>query len=268
MAAVPELNKAKTARRVIEVLEYFDEQHRHATVMDIVRRYNRPQSSTSELLASLVEMGILYKDASSRSYTLTPRAAILGSLSQAGPIRDGRLSNLVDQLGNQSGCGIALIGMVGLNAQIFRWREGTKRVPAGESGPLSNGLQDPLCENAAGWMLLSTIATQRREGVLRRLNAEAREDHKFGQPAMSQQIEEAARRGYAQGPAGFGTNAAMCAVLLPAETDERPLALAVVHDRSAQVDTDALIGWLRRSIERCIGQTGSSDVVHLVHHAA
>src|SRR5688500_16952375 len=108
MVAVPELNKAKTARRVIEVLEYFDEQHRHATVMDIVRRYNRPQSSTSELLASLVEMGILYKDASSRSYTLTPRAAILGSLSQPGPIRDGRLAALIDQLGTQSGCSIAL----------------------------------------------------------------------------------------------------------------------------------------------------------------
>src|SRR5438093_10206017 len=76
---VPEANKAKTARRVIEVLEYFDEQNPHATVMDIVRRYKRPQSSTSELLASLVEMGILYKDAASRSYTPTPRAALLGS---------------------------------------------------------------------------------------------------------------------------------------------------------------------------------------------
>src|SRR5262245_41006196 len=79
MVVVREPSKAKTARRVIEVLEYFDEEHRQATVMDIVRRYNRPQSSTSELLASLVDMGILYKDASSRSYTLTPRAAILGS---------------------------------------------------------------------------------------------------------------------------------------------------------------------------------------------
>ena len=53
-------NKAKIARRVIEVLEYFDDNHREATVMDIVRRYNRPQSSTSELLSSLVDLGLLY----------------------------------------------------------------------------------------------------------------------------------------------------------------------------------------------------------------
>ena len=55
-------NKAKIARRVIEVLEFFDDNHREATVMDIVRRCNRPQSSTSELLSSLVELGLLHKD--------------------------------------------------------------------------------------------------------------------------------------------------------------------------------------------------------------
>ena len=76
-------NKAKIAKRVIEVLEYFDDQHREATVMDIVRRYDRPQSSTSELLSSLVELGLLHKDPYSRSYSLTARAALLGVAGQA-----------------------------------------------------------------------------------------------------------------------------------------------------------------------------------------
>ena len=47
MAVGAESNKAKIARRVVEVLDYFDDEHPQATVMDIVRRYNRPQSSTS-----------------------------------------------------------------------------------------------------------------------------------------------------------------------------------------------------------------------------
>ena len=72
-------NKARIARRVIEVLEFFDDRHGEATVMDIVRRYDRPQSSTSELLSSLVELGILYKDPQNRSYRPTPRAAMLGA---------------------------------------------------------------------------------------------------------------------------------------------------------------------------------------------
>src|SRR5690349_9731690 len=90
-------NKAKIAKRVIEVLEFFDDNHREATVMDIVRRYDRPQSSTSELLSSLVELGLLYKDPYSRSYSLTPRAALLGTAGQEGPVRDGRLVKVVDR---------------------------------------------------------------------------------------------------------------------------------------------------------------------------
>ena len=50
---VQESNKAKIAKRVIEVLDFFDDSHPTATVMDIVRRYDRPQSSTSELLSTL-----------------------------------------------------------------------------------------------------------------------------------------------------------------------------------------------------------------------
>ena len=90
-------NKAKTARRVVEVLEYFDEQNRQATVMDIARRYDRPQSSTSELLAILVEMGLLYKDSTSRVFRPTPRAAMLGSMFQPRLVRDGTLSMLMDR---------------------------------------------------------------------------------------------------------------------------------------------------------------------------
>ena len=38
-----EASKAKIARRVIEVFEYFGSNHQRVTVMDIARRYNWPQ---------------------------------------------------------------------------------------------------------------------------------------------------------------------------------------------------------------------------------
>ena len=70
----PPLSRAKTkiARRVIEVLEYFALGHDRATVMDVARKYGRPQSSTSELLSSMVEMGLLYKEPLARFYAPTP----------------------------------------------------------------------------------------------------------------------------------------------------------------------------------------------------
>ena len=267
MATAPESNKAKTARRVIEVLEFFDESHRHATVMDIVRRYNRPQSSTSELLASLVELGLLYKDASSRSYTLTPRAAILGSLSQPSLVRDGSLSMLIDRLVAHTGLGTALFGMVGLNAQMFRWSPGSKYPPA-SAKPLASGMQDELCASAAGWMLLSTLPQQRRDGLIRRLNAETPGERQFSSTAMSQRVQECGRQGFAIGPAGFGTSAETCAVLVPREVDDRPMVLAFVYERSPEIDPLKLVGALQHSIQRCIERAPAEPMAEPVSTAA
>ena len=57
--------------------------------------------------------------------------------------------------------------------------------------------------------------------------------------------------GVAIGPAGFGAEASMCAVLLPAETDERPMALGLVFDAGAAVDLDALAAMLQRAAQAC-----------------
>lgn len=257
MASVLDGNKAKTARRVIEVLEYFDEQNREATVMDIVRRYNRPQSSTSELLASLVELGLLYKDPGSRSYTLTPRAAILGSLSQPSMVRDGSLATLIDRLVSQTGLCTALLGMVGLNAQIFRWTRGSKYLPSA-AGALGNGAQGRLCESAAGLLLLSTIRPERREGMIRRMNAEAPEDGKFSCAEMSRRVQELGPQGAAVGAAGFGGSAEMAAILLPADAGECPMALGFIYQPSDGIDPQALIGLLRSSVQRCITHPGQA----------
>jgi DNA-binding IclR family transcriptional regulator len=117
-------NKAKIAKRVIEVLEFFDDSHPEATVMDIVRRYGRPQSSTSELLASLVDLGLLYKNPYTRSYRPTARAALLGTAGQSAAIREGRLVRLLDRLVAQTGLSVAVFGMVGLNVQVVSLRQG------------------------------------------------------------------------------------------------------------------------------------------------
>lgn len=261
-------NKAKIARRVIEVLEYFDNDHREATVMDIVRRYDRPQSSTSELLSSLVELGLLYKDPYSRSYRLTPRAALLGSGGQSGAVRDGRLVRLTDRLVAQTGLCVALFGMVGLKAQIISWHGGPRAVsPA--TRRLYGGLQEPMSDNAAGWLLLSTIAPSRRDGVLRRLNAEAPEGRKFSIADMNARISAAALDGNITGPAGFGSNAEVLAVLLPAEASEHPLAVGFVHGPEDRVNAQALLHSLSDGIAQCLApMDAGSEVVDILLTAA
>ena len=63
----------KSARRALEVLEYLDEVRSDASVMEIARALNYPQSSTSVLLRSLTSTGYLSYDPQRRRYAPTLR---------------------------------------------------------------------------------------------------------------------------------------------------------------------------------------------------
>jgi DNA-binding IclR family transcriptional regulator len=253
LASAPS-NKAKIAKRVIEVLDYFDDQHREATVMDIVRRYDRPQSSTSELLSSLVELGLLHKNPYSRSYSLTARAALIGVAGQDAIVRDGRLVQLLDRLVAQTGLSVALFGMVGLRSQIVTWRPGT-RCHAGVIRGFHGGMQEPLSESAAGWLLLSTVAPQRCEGVLRRLNAEATEGRRFAVPEMTQRLQSCRDSGTVHGPAGFGSRGQLMAMLLPAEATEHAMAVGFVYGGEDRVNPESL----RECLDEAVRQLLASE---------
>lgn len=258
-------NKAKIARRVIEVLDYFDDNHREATVMDIVRRYDRPQSSTSELLSSLVELGLLRKDAWSRSYSLTPRAALIGSSGQPEIVRDGRLVRLADRLVAQTGLSVALFGMVGLNTQILSWRAGPRACATAVRG-LFGGMQEPLCHAAPGWLLLSTLEERRCEGLIRRLNAEAPEARKFSATEMAGRVAECRENGTTQGTVGFGSAAQVVASLLPVECCDQPLVVGFVYGAQDKVNADNLMRCLDEAIVQTLtlpgaqAEAGSSTV--------
>ena len=242
-------NKAKIAKRVIEVLEFFDDTHREATVMDIVRRYNRPQSSTSELLSSLVDLGLLHKDPYSRSYTLTPRAALLGTAGQSGAVRDGRLVRLIDRLVAQTGLSVAVFGMVGLNAQVINSRRGVR----GQDCTPLGGTQTPLAYSAAGWLLLSTVAQQRSDGMVRRLIAEAPDDRKFAFADMTSTLHKCRDEGHARGPVGFGTKGETLCVLLPETEPGHPLAIGFVYSADAGTKAQALLDCLNDAVRHCLG---------------
>lgn len=252
-----ESNKAKIAQRVIEVLEFFDEQHPQATVMDIVRRFNRPQSSTSELLSSLVNLGLLYKDPCSRSYSPTPRAALLGAAVQPKIVRDGQLTGLIDRLSAQTGLSVAVFGMVGLKAQIFSWRSGMRTLRTSAPAGFAGGQQEHLADSAVGWLLLSTVAAPRRDGMIRRLNAEASPERKFSFSDMVSQVQQCRDHGYASGVAGFGSIADVTAVLLPGQPENQPLAIGLVYEPSGQIAPAVLLQSLRDSVARCTEEQGS-----------
>ena len=267
--ATTESNKARIAKRVIEVLEFFDEEHPRATVMDIVRRFDRPQSSTSELLSNLVGLGLLYKDRQSRTYSLTPRAAMLGGAVQPRMVRDGRLVGLIDRLSAQTGLGIGVFSVVGLKLQVCSWRAGTRKIRTSRPAGLSGGQQEHLSDSAAGWLLLSTIAQPNRDGMIRRLNAEAGPERRFVFAEMASRVQQCRDQGHATGIAGFGSIADMVAVLVPGLPENQPLAIALVYEPSDQIDTATLLGSLNDGVSRCgeQGEPASAGVQPLFNAA-
>ncbi|MDO6414518.1 helix-turn-helix domain-containing protein [Sphingomonas sp. BIUV-7] len=261
MATVLESNKTKIAKRVIEVFEFFGGNHRQATVMDIVRQYGRPQSSTSELLASLVEMGLLYKDPRSRTYTPTPRLATLGSGAQPDMVRNGQLFSFIDRLAQSSRHSVALFGMVGTHVQIFRWSPGMFAL----GNDIGCGTSERLSESAAGQLLLSTLPSDASGKLLRRLNAEAPEDRKFSFSALQERVTQFGRQGYATGAAGFGCQGRVTAMLIPQGGGERPLAVGVVYPEDSAVDPGALIATMQAGLESC-GADRSDDFSPMPSH--
>jgi predicted transcriptional regulator len=73
----PAQNEAvvKSAALVLEVLSVFDDVRRDMRLGEIVERLGFPQSSTSVLLKSLVRLGYLDFDATTRSFSVTARVA-------------------------------------------------------------------------------------------------------------------------------------------------------------------------------------------------
>lgn len=245
-----EASKAKIARRVIEVFEYFGSNNQRVTVMDIARRYNWPQSSTSELLSSLAEMGLLYKDPISRSFSPTPRLATLGVSAQPEVIRDGRLFNYMDHLAKTTRKTVALFGMVGTHVQVFRWLSG----PLPEASVIGCGSSELLSSSSAGLLLLSALHAEQSRRMLWRLNAEAPADAKFDQTEAVERVGRFRRHGHATGAAGFVRGAQMSAVLLPRASGERPLALGVLYAQDEAIDADALVETLKHGVGRLLSQ--------------
>ena len=239
-----EAKKARIAMRVIEVFEYFGTGRHPATVMDIARHYGRPQSSTSELLSTLVEMGLVYKNAATREFMPTPRLATLGLSAQSPFIQDGRLFNYMDVLAKTTRRTVALFGMIGTHIQIFRW---LAAAPC-STATVGSGDAELLTSSAAGQLLLATLDAARVKGLLWRLNAEAPGHEKFDLAEMIERIGRYRSDGYATGRAGFVPDAQMSTVLLPHAEGEPPLALGILYDEESARDAEAYVATLKYGI--------------------
>lgn len=254
-----ECGKAGYARRLVQVLEFFDDYGRSATVKQIVIHFGWPQSSTSDLLAVLVDCGLLYKNEDTGCFQPSPRAAMLGAVSQPGLLGAGRLQQFVEKLAAANGLSVAVISKVGLDAQVVSRTVG--RASPAERWPrsLAAGAKTPLHRTAAGWLLLSALGPARWRLPLHRLRAEAPAEQEFNRAAIDAQVQRAWTQRYVFGPAGFGASEEFCGILAPGVPADQPLAIGFLFDKS-RICPHALVARLQTAVESFVDRR-PEDVV-------
>jgi len=189
-----EQRTVKSAGRVLEILEYFDDIQRQSTVMEVAKALGYPQSSASALLRSLVATGYLNYDPHTRTYITSTRVALLGSWVNAQLFAEGAIISMMRELNERTGDTIVLATRNGLFVQYIHVIQATS--PARLHMTL--GTVRPLAQSGAGYAVLATMSDAEVTRLVMRINAEAKE----GQPLVRirellEQLSAARQKGYA-----------------------------------------------------------------------
>jgi DNA-binding IclR family transcriptional regulator len=215
---------AKSAFRAMELLEFFAEHRRPASVKEISSSLGYPQSSTSVLLRALAEAG--YFDQEPLTGRYLPSVRVLLAVEWIGErlFSAQRLLSLMEAVLDQTGYTVMIGTQHGMHVRYLHVLQSTRE---GRFIAKTGSLR-PLFRTAAGKMLLTLKPEREIALLLRRVNALEKD------PALRLPFEdviaarEAARReGYA---ISLGTNnpgAAALAVLLPVPRGAEPLTLSV-----------------------------------------
>lgn len=237
-----EAKAIKSAQRVFEVLEYFDQEHLEASVSDISRCYGYPQSSASELLSYMVHLGYLCRGSRGRTFRLSMRVAMLGTWVQPDLIRSGRLLRLIDELASETGATVVLATNNGVRLRCLHV------VGRGENAP-HQGDCLPLLHSAEGRALLLTTDRELVRKYVHRLNAEAEsEAERVRFDELAADLDASSARGYVRRRDEQG---ASYAILIPTTHSHEPLVLCVRTWTGAR--EEAIVRAMRSIVCRTLG---------------
>jgi DNA-binding IclR family transcriptional regulator len=185
----------KSAGRVLQILEYFDEIQRPANVVEIAEMLKLPQSSTSALLRSLVAMGYLYFDRMARTYLPSCRVALLGNWVSHPLFMGGSALQCMEDLQRKTGDAVVLAIRTGIWSQYIHVLQATSMARL----QVTRGALRPIAASGTGYALLSTLPDIEVKKIAHRINAEARlgKTSSVSADALLQTLAEARRLGYA-----------------------------------------------------------------------
>lgn len=240
--------KVKSAARVIEVFEYFDRIRRAASVTDVAHALGYPQSSTSVLLRSLLELGYLEQDKPWRNYLPTPRVTLLGSWIEPLLAPGGEILRMMDELGEQTGETIILGVPAGEVVRYIHVVQATQAMRL----HVGNGTIRPIAISGMGRLFMSTMDENRVRQTVQRYNAELARGHSPLNLAVVRRDLAAIRaEGYVPSFDRITQGSGGISVLLPVAPRGIPMAVAIGGlSRNINDNRERLLQLIRKSIRR------------------
>ena len=241
---------ARSIKRTLEVLEYFDEEHRAASVGEISRELGYPQSSTSILLKSLMSLGYLFHDESNRTYRPTARVAMLGRGIRPYLFGDGSVVSAMNELSQKTGELIILAARSGLSVHYLHVIPATNPLRM----HLRAGAIRPLVGSAVGHLFLSGLAEGDVEKVISRALAQKSSGPGPDPDVVRKEVCRIRDAGYVLSMSTVTPGGGVLGMLLPYELDQQSLAICIGGVQSVLLENaDRFINDMRDVIGRHVG---------------
>jgi DNA-binding IclR family transcriptional regulator len=249
VGARPELPEGvvKSAGRVLQILEYFDEVQRPANVVEIAEMLKLPQSSTSALLRSLVAMGYLYFDRMARTYIPGCRVALLGNWVNHPLFMGGSALQCMEDLQQKTGDAVVLALRNGIWAQYIHVVQATSMARL----QVTRGALRPLAASGTGYALLATLPDTEVKKIVHRINAETRSGKTAAVDTdeLLQTLAEIRRLGYAFTTDLVTPGGAVLAMPLPVTDGGQALVLGLAGiSEVLKKRRPELVGTMRETI--------------------
>lgn len=214
----------KSALRAMELLAFFSEWRRPASVKEVSQTLGYPQSSTSVLLRTLADAGYFDHDARTGMYIPGMRLLLATEWIGEQMLSERSLLRLMQQVHAQTGHTVMIGAQQGLHVCYLHVLQATRA----EHFTAKIGSLRPLFRSATGKMLL-TLKPEREIGLLlRRANAM---DAAIVPPLALDDVlaarEASRRQGYAMSNGTSVPGATALAILLPVPRGVKPMTLSI-----------------------------------------
>lgn len=184
--------QVRQVENVLDLLEFFAERGRAASLADVSEHFEWPRSSTYNLLSTLSSRGYLYEPSGRGRFYPTPRWQVIAQkISAAEPVPD-EILKLARYLRDTTSETVCIGAAAGMSVVFLEVIDSPARVRyAAESGQ-----RVPIHSTASGWSILSQWSPSQRASLLRKVEFER---YGSGTPMSVDAVEDRIRVGLHRG---------------------------------------------------------------------